>query len=78
MRYKPIDEDRYPVQLWDGDMFYWRFWCRPEFIVYEKYKNNIRLGYLILPTEKEVFNFNQLENYVQTIKPGGEIMCVRE
>jgi hypothetical protein len=77
IRYKPIDEEQYPVQLIDGEFFYWRIWCRPNFIVYEKYKNNVKLGYLILPDEKELFRFDQMLAYVETIKTT-ENLCVRQ
>jgi hypothetical protein len=77
IRYKPVDETTYPVQLVYGEFYYWRFWCRPNFIVYEKYRNNVKLGYLILPDEKELFRFDQMLAYVETIKTT-ENLCVRK
>lgn len=77
VRYTPIDETTYPVQVVDGEYFYWRFWCQKNFIVYEKYKNNVRLGYLIIhdQTEKEVFTFNSMVNYCEALV-GKEQMCI--
>jgi hypothetical protein len=73
--YKPIDESTYPVELVDGDNVYWRIWCRPETIVYEKYKNGVRLTYLVLPEEKEIFNLNSLITYVENKKTTGQVLC---
>jgi hypothetical protein len=75
VRWSPIDEETYPVQLIDGQYFYWRFYCGKFFIVYEKYKNNVKLGYLVLPQEKELFQFQSMINYVEGVK-SGEIVCV--
>ena len=74
VRWKPIDEKTYPVGLTDGDYFYWRVWCSKFFIVYEKYLNGVKLGHLILPEEKELFNFKSVETYVEKIN-SGEVMC---
>jgi hypothetical protein len=77
IRYKPIDETLYPVQVVDGEMFYWRIWCRENFIVYEKYKNNVKLGFVIFPGGKELFHFTSMVSYAESIKTTGEVVCVR-
>jgi hypothetical protein len=77
VRYKPIDEDTYPVNIHDPPYFYWRFYCQPNFIVYEKYKNNVKLGYVVLPGEVELFRFESMIAYVEKTK-FNEVLCVRE
>lgn len=74
IRYRPIDEGTYPEQLDSGDISYYRFYCGKLFIVYEKYRNNVKLGYLIVPGEKEIFHFERMLKYVEEIK-AGETLC---
>lgn len=70
----PIDPDQYPEVLEDGEYIYYRFWCTKHFITYEKYKNSVRVMFLVLPSEKEIFTFNSLVNYVEGTK-GTEVLC---
>lgn len=77
VRYVPVDEDLYPEVGEDGDITFYRFWCRPLFIVYEKYKNGVKLGYVVFPDGKDIFQFNLMVSYAESINRG-ETVCVRK
>lgn len=73
-RYKPIDEETYPEEIAVEGFEYHRFYCRIHFIVYEKYRNGVKLGYLIFPGSKEIFSFQMMIEYVESIK-STETLC---
>jgi len=75
-RYIPIDEDLYPETAEDNGVIFYRFWCRPHFIVYEKAKNGVRLGYLIMPMEKELYPFDAMVSFCEGLRGGQEICKV--
>lgn len=77
VRYVPIDEELYPEVGEDGEVRFYRFWCRPLWVVYEKYRNGVKLGYLILPQGKEIFLFDRMVAYAEGIGTGGaaEVVC---
>jgi hypothetical protein len=72
-RYDPIDGQAYPERVEAEGVEFFLLYCRPNFIVYEKYKNGVKLGYYVLPSEKDIFNFQTMLNYVETLK--GKTLC---
>ncbi len=74
-RYEPEDLELYPEEIQVEGCHYYRFYCRPLWIVYEKYKNGVHLGYYVLPDQKEIFHFNSMITYVEK-KTTGETLCV--
>ena len=68
VRYIPIDQDRYPETAEDNGVVFSRFWCRPGFIVYEKSKNGIRLGYLVFPGEIEIYPFSSMVAHCEGLR----------
>ena len=73
-RYKPIDESEYPEMIKTKEFVYYRLWCRPYFIVYEKYRNGVRVGFYIFPGGVEKFQFKAMETYAEAIR-SGELLC---
>lgn len=74
MRYVPIVEEDYPEIVENNGITYYRFWCRPFFIVYEKIKNNVILGYYVLPVQKDIFTFQSMISHAEQIN-SGETLC---
>lgn len=63
--FRPIEPEEYP-EFVESELFtYYRFWCLPSCIVYEKYRGQIRLSYYILPDQKEIFSFDKMVEYAE-------------
>jgi len=73
-RYVPVDVSLYPEEIQVEGYHYYRFYCRPLYVVYEKYKNGVHLGYYVLPDQKEIFNFNSMVDHVEK-KTTGQTLC---
>ena len=74
VRYVPVDEAVYPEEGEDEGTLFYRFWCRPLFVVYQRYRNGVSLGYTVYPEGKEIFLFDQMVKYVEA-KQRGEVLC---
>jgi hypothetical protein len=74
VRYVPIDEELYPEQGEDEGVIFYRLWCRPHFVVYQKYKNGVMMGYTVYPEGRDIFLFDQMIKYAEAIN--GPVLCV--
>lgn len=63
--YRPIVEDDYPEFVETENYTYNRLWITLNRVIYEKYRNGIRVSFHILPEQKDIFNFNAMVEYVE-------------
>lgn len=64
--YRPINPAMYPEFVSDGQFQYFRFWCTVNRITYEKFHGEVRLGFVVMPEQKHIFNFDSLVAYVES------------
>ena len=74
VRYVPVDGDTYPEEAEDEGTRFYRFWCRPLFVVYERYRNGVKMGYTVYPEGRDIFLFDQMVKYAENIT-GTQNMC---
>lgn len=71
--YRPCFPDEYPEHIVTDNYEYFRFWCLPTCVVYEKYRGQVRLSFYILPDQKDIFKFEEMVTYAESHK--GYTVC---